>query len=270
MKKFKSLVLLLILFAGCVSTEKPIDKTEIGMFTPYAFNPEVLNGKVKMITEKNYLAKELDGKIVADRPLTLKDRDSIGWTNDFIVTYNEDGLLIQCDEIDENGKVLYSAKTSIEDKTIIKCEYYKNDTLKEIQKIQHDTTGWVVKVEGYSPQDSLKSIMDVKNDEKGNIISVIFKNSMNEISSKFESAYNENNKRTGYKFFDPQGNKTFEQKYSYNDQGFMEKQVIINKEGKESESLYTYTYEENGNWIECIGNEGKNKIIAKRTIEYYK
>ena len=49
----------------------------------------------------------------------------------------------------------------------------------------------------------------------------------------------------------------------------MERQLIINKSGEESVSLYSFTYDENKNWIECIGDDGEAKLLTKREIEYF-
>jgi len=269
MKKLKSFALILILFTGCVSTEKPKDQTVIGMFTPYSFFPETLNGKVKMVVEKSYLAKEVDGKLVADRPLTVGDRDSIGWTNDFIVRFDENGLVLKSEEIDENGKIIHSTVNHIENGKVIRTEDFRNDTLQMYQKNYYTPEGWYEKLEVYSDKDSLRSIFKIQTDSLGNITSAIIYNPMNEIKSRFEFHVGQDSKWHGYKSFDKEGNKTFEQKYFFNDHGFMERQILIDKAGDETESLYTYLYGDKGNWIEAYGSSGNNKLVTKREIEYY-
>jgi len=270
MKKLRSFIpIVFILFAGCVPKEKPVYKTEIGLFTPYSFMPEILNGRVKKLVEKNYLTREDNGKIVADRLLTTGDRDSINWTNDLILTFNEEGLLLQCDQIDENGKVIDSRKSGIDGGKIVRSDHLKADSLAGYDKVYYDSNGWMNKVENYSSEDTLKQVLDIKTDDKGNIDTVFVLNSNNEITWKFEFSYNEANKRSGYKSFNTEGIKTFEQKYFYNDKGILEKQLLIDKDGIETEVPYTYTYDDNGNWIECIGDDGKIKVLAKREIEYY-
>jgi len=211
----------------------------------------------------------VDGKIVADRQLTTGDRDSIGWTNDFIAVFNEEGILLSCDEIDENGKVLYSTRLKTEGNKIVKAENYGNDTLTNYQLIHYDGSGWIDRLETFTPADTLKNTMSLKNDEKGNLLSVTISSPLNDKKTTYEFSYNDTNRRSGYIFLNAEGVKTFEQKFVYNDHGFMEKQFIIDKEGKESTSQYTYSYSEDGNWIECIGNEGKHTLLAKREIEYY-
>ena len=269
MKILSFLIAIIFLLTGCAPSEKPVYTTEVGLFTPYSYFPEILNGKVKKIIEKSYLTKMVGEETVADRQLTQGDRDSIGWTNDFVLTFNEDGNVVKCDEIDENGKVLGSTVTTIENAEVIKAEYYKSDSLSGYQEIEYDTLGRLVKVEFFSPDDSLKSVQLIETDENGNIITVLINTPDANLKSKFQASYDENNKRKGYKFFDPEGNQTFEQKYTFNDHGFLETQQIINKEGEESMTSYTFKYDDKGNWIECVGSNDENRILSTREIEYY-
>ena len=83
MKNVFVLFLVIILVTGCNQPLPEIHQVEIGLYTPYFLFPETLQGKVKSVIEKNYLAVEQDGKYIKDIPLTVGARDSIGWTTDF-------------------------------------------------------------------------------------------------------------------------------------------------------------------------------------------
>jgi len=269
MKTPISLVFILFLLAGCASEKNKVYTTEIGMYTPYALFPEHLNGRVKKLVEKTYKTRELNGGIVADAPLTLSDRDSIEWTLDFIATFNKDGLLIQCDEIDENNKVLSSNKTTFRNRKIVKVDYFKNDSFVNYQKIYFNPEGRIEKFEVFSSNDSLLYFVDVKSDETGNMLSLVITNSQSQSPTRYDLTYNNRNQRTGYKYFNSEGEKTFEQQFFYNDHGFMEKQLMINQSGDETVSVYSFSYDENKNWIECIGDDGEAKLLTKREIEYF-
>lgn len=269
MKNLKLVCLFFILLAGCAAPEKPTYSTEIGNFTPYGYFPDILNGKVKKVIEKSYITKMDGDTVVVDRPLTQADRDSIGWTNDFTATFTEDGNLVQCDELDENNKVLYSNRTVIENGQVVKATFFKGDSLSGYQKIDYDSLGRVDMAEYFNSQDTLKTIVNIETNDNGDITTALFYDSQMALKSKFEASYNENNRRAGYKFFNPEGVKTFEQKFQYNDHGFMEKQVLINKEGVETTALYTFDYDQKGNWITSTSDDGKSRVISKRTIEYF-
>lgn len=63
---------------------------------------------------------------------------------------------------------------------------------------------------------------------------------------------------------------TFEQEYTYNEKGWLEKQVMRNGEGEESVSEYVYEYDDTGNWVKVTGTSDLNvPIIAERTITYF-
>ncbi len=264
-----SFVFILFLLVGCASDKKQIYTTEIGMHTPYALFPENLNGRIKKLVEKTYKTRDVNGGIVADVPLTVSDRDSIEWTYDFIATFNKDGLLIQCDEVDENNKVISSNKSTIRNRKIVKVDYFKNDSFVNFQKIYYDSEGRIEKFEVFSTNDSLLYFVDVKNDEMGNMLSLVITNSKRPKPTQYELSYNDNNQRTGYKFFNEEGVKTFEQQFFYNDHGSMEKQLMINQSGDETVSVYSFSYDENKNWIESIGDDGEVKLLTRREIEYF-
>lgn len=52
------LLIVAILSTGCPRPEPEVRKVEIGLYTPYFEFPDFLNGKVKEVVERNYLAVE--------------------------------------------------------------------------------------------------------------------------------------------------------------------------------------------------------------------
>ena len=63
MKKLSILFIIVCIASGCATEEVKTYSTTVGLFTPYVMFPETLQGQVKSIIEKNYFAKEEEGKL---------------------------------------------------------------------------------------------------------------------------------------------------------------------------------------------------------------
>ena len=75
-------------------------------------------------------------------------------------------------------------------------------------------------------------------------------------------------KRTGFTYYNADGDKTFEQKYTF-ENGFMIKKEMIKREGEVSVSEYDYLVDDTGNWVKTIGFSDELIIITERSITYF-
>mgnify|MGYP003566076848 CR=1 FL=1 len=66
--------------------------TKVGWFTPYVFTPEFMKGQVKSFEQRAYWATEEDGNYIQGALMTLKERDSIGWSDDLKAYFDSSGL----------------------------------------------------------------------------------------------------------------------------------------------------------------------------------
>lgn len=263
-------VLTAFLAAGCQQPEPEVHSVEIGLFTPYAVFPDILNGKVKEVTEKNYWAVEKDGKYEKGEIITEAARDTMGWTNAFRVMFDENGNLLKCENLDENDIIMNAEILSIKDNIAISVELVQNDTLRNITHLKYNEAGILDKFERYRmPEDTLVWYVMVMTDENGNMIEWEFFNPSDEATGKYVLTFNPEGKGTGYKYFNKEGVVTVEQKYTYNDVGQMSEQTVITKDGYKNITTYEYEYDKMNNWIKAVAKTGNQVIIEERTITYY-
>ncbi len=145
MKNLVTFLLMLAFIAvGCQQPEPEIHTVDVGFFTPYALYPETLNGKIKQLTERNYLAVEKDGNVIKDERLNKESRDSLSWTRDFRLSYNEDGMMTKLEYLDENDKTTSMDEITLKDKNIISGNYTHLDTLRHIFRVSYDEEELVI------------------------------------------------------------------------------------------------------------------------------
>ncbi|MFH0757586.1 MAG: hypothetical protein V2B15_09885 [Bacteroidota bacterium] len=263
--------LVMILATGCPQTEPEVPRVEIGLFTPYAIFPESLNGKVKEVVEKSYQGIEKDGKIIKGERLTKEARDTINWSDDFRVTFDENGTLLECVKIDENDEIIDKQTLTVEGGRILKGHYTKNDTLRSYSVLSYDGAGHIAKVEQYTmPADTMLWSVQFITDEQGKVSEWQFMDPKGNPTTKYIFTVDQDNRRTGYKFYNREGELAFEERFTYNDKGFMEKQVMINKAGEETVSAYEFEYDGMNNWVKVTGNSDQYPLVSERTITYYR
>ena len=272
MKNLVTFLLMLAFIAvGCQQPEPEIHTVDVGFFTPYALYPETLNGKIKQLTERNYLAVEKDGNVIKDERLNKESRDSLSWTRDFRLSYNEDGMMTKLEYLDENDKTTSMDEITLKDKNIISGNYTHLDTLRHIFRVSYDEDGRISNYEMFQlPQDSLSWFAKIFYDDNGNHKEWVMFNAQGDQTGKFVFSINPEGRRSGYKFFNKEDSLSFEQQFTYNEQGVLQKQVLINKKREKSISEYEYKYDDHGNWIrgEAKSSDGK-RIITERDIVYY-
>lgn len=270
MKKFiPMLFVVMILATGCPQPEPEVQQTEFSLFTPYVFFPEIFNGKVKEVIEKNYFGIEEEGKIIKGERLTVAARDSISWTNDFKVVYDEAGNVLKTVLLDENDEVIAKSKSTVVDGHVIKSEVMRDDTLRAYTLVTYDETGQAIRFERFSlPADTLIWSTKLLSDEQGNFKEWHWSDWSGADNGKHIFTVNQEGRRTGFKFYNKDGEVAIEQAFTYNEMGFLTKQVITTEE-EELVTEYEYEHDDMNNWIKTVATSDDQIIVAERTYTYF-
>ena len=222
MKKSFLLFCVVILCISC-SDNKPDEKTVIGMFTPYEFFSETVNGKVKEIRETNFFPVEKEGKIEAGTRLTDTDHDSLRWTPDFIVKFNEYGQSDIVNHLNENDEITESWIITNGADYPVSAKFLRKDSLvylNEITKINDNSYQWDI----INPEtDTLRSRVIMEYDIDNNFKNLNWYNSKGEPLSKYEWSYDTSGHLTGYTY-SRKDTLRGGMKFTYNEKGFWETQ----------------------------------------------
>ncbi len=257
-----------ILCLGC-SDNKPAEKTVVGLFTPYQYFPESVNGRVKEIKETNYFPVEKEGKIVAGVRLTRADLDSLNFTPDFIVRFNEFGLAESVDHLDENDDVFEYWKITNDSVYPVSAEFWIKDSivnLSKITKIDENSYQWDI----INPKtDTLRNRAILMYADKS-LKNLNWFSSSGKPLSSFEWTYDPSKHLTGYTY---SSNDTVRggMNFTFNERGLFEIQEIFNKiTGKSDKIRYEYEYDNAGNWIKIVAFRDENPlIVGVREYKYY-
>lgn len=269
MKKLIGLLFIAFLFMQC-SENKPEEKTVVGLFTPYGYFPEVVHKRVKEIKEVNYWPVEKEGKIETGQRLTASARDTLNWTPDFMVQFDESGIPEKVNHLNENNDPYESWMIKNEAGFPVYASFYKKDSIAgkhEITKITDSSYRWKI----INPQaDTLRSSAVLELDANKHFKTIQWYNFKGEPTNKYEWAYNSSGQLTGGRNLK---NDTIKggMNYTYNENGFCETQEVYDKiNGKSEINRYEYEYDEAGNWVKSVAFvEGKPHIVCIRNYIYY-
>jgi len=254
---------------SCSTPETQKEKTILGLYTPYGFFQETLNGRVKEVKEQNYWAIEKDGEIIAGKPVTIADRDSVNWTKDFIVNFNQSGLVEKSLTLDENEEVLGSWEVSNKD-DLTSAAWIEKDTIRNYFNTISKSESMSRMEYKNAIEDTLLNSLELEFDENGNYATLKFFNFKNEPTVTYVYSYSPEGFLNGYTW---SRNDTIRggMNFTTNQQGFTETQEVFNKmTGKSSLHKYEYEYDEMGNWIKYVAfSDNKPQIVAKRIYNYY-
>ena len=240
------------------------------MFTPHVLFPIKYHGQIKKVSEKIYLAKEVNGKVLIDKPLKISDRKIISWSNDFEVHFTSEGLVKQCTILDDKGHIIQMYRNQIKNGKVVKFEIIEKDTLRKYLNFFYDNKGFIDKIKSYAyPGNIFMGIEDFATDENGNITYIDFFDVSGKPETNFEMFLDSSGRRTGYKQCDTNGRKISGADIVYNKNGFIESKTEVNEIGKVSLAKYEYKYDKNGNWIECIVSTTNFQLMIIRKYEYW-
>jgi major membrane immunogen (membrane-anchored lipoprotein) len=265
-------ILCLAVLFGCQTEKAPEPTTVVGWFTPYYLAPEMINGQVKSLEQRAYWATEQNGEYIQGALITLQERDSIGWSDDFMVRFDTSGLALKVEYLDDDGTAYGYWKVDTRDGKYRKAEWIKGDTSMYYSEYIHDDAGQLVKMKQYrSSVDTLLGSADLEMDEQGNWIGTQWYEHNGKAGNSYRLVYNESGLVTSWESRDPEGNVRAWAEYTYDEDG-----RAVAGEGMGPDSTeYSYTakytdFDEKGNWEKMISFEDGELVgMDVRTIAYY-
>ena len=272
MKRILLSVLCMAALFGC-TTEKACDVvTEVGWFTPYTLSPDFITGQAQSVALKTFWVTEQDGEYIQGAPITIKERDSIGWTDDFVAYFDSLGLVTKAKYLDDDGEVYGYWKVHSEDGKYMKAKWIKGDSAKVIFKYSYDDMGHIAKMERYRAYaDTLINSADLKTNEQGLWISAQWSNYMGEAGNSMSMEYNEDGRVIARDTKDAEGNVRVWSKHTYDEDG-----LEIAFEGMDWDStmydikMKYLEFDEKGNWLKVVVYENGELVgMDVRTIEFY-
>jgi hypothetical protein len=271
-KLILALVCVVVTILSCTD-KKPLGITVLGDGTPYVNMPEILVGKVKSVVEKNYWAIPDGDSYKKGSPLTKADRDSLGgWTDDFEVLFDENGLNVVCTGLNEMNKPIWKNESIIENKLVIRRNISRNDTLRVYDQFKYDGKGFLIGgTRTRAKVDTLMLNVAVKTNSIGYPTEYQLFNPKGQAIQKFVQTYDENNRFTKLEVFDKDGKMSYSYDVKYNDKSKVSELKIRDKDNKVTGSNYlTYEYDAMGNWVKAIIKDDFNRVvIEERTYSYF-
>jgi major membrane immunogen (membrane-anchored lipoprotein) len=271
-KLFLFLISVAIVF-GC-TTEKPEGPTtKVGRFTPYWLSPEVMKGQVESVEQRAYWATEEEGKIIQGALIGSKERDSINWSDDFIVKFDSLGLPVKVKFLNGEGEVYGYFKIHSEEGRYVKSKWVnaKTDSVDSYSKHMYDDAGNMIKVEQYRAYvDTLINTFDAEHDERGRWTGGQWTQHDGEPGNTLSIVYNEAGLVTSWENTNPEG-EVASAKMTYDENGWVILMEITERDGETTVVEEKYTeVDEKGNWLQMVSyEEGKIVGMDVRTIKYY-
>lgn len=262
-------VFLFLLTAGKnPQTVPPV--TVLGMGTPYGFYPEILNGKVKSLTEKNYWALRQGKSYTKAKPLSKADRVRLGgWTEDFTAEYDQNGNFVACTIFNEQGKPLTQNKSVIENNRIVRLNFFRNDSLLSYDLITYGSDGFRSEATRMSAgMDTLMRKFVFKNNKDGHTtdFQIVHPNGVTE---KYIYGYNDQNRFRDFSVME-QGMPRVLHEVKYNDKDKISELVMRDKNNKISaRNDMTYQYDAKGNWVKAYVKAKDYVVIEERSYTYF-
>lgn len=273
MKKVSLLfVLLALILASCGTKETvPVKNTVVGIFTPYFYFPETLQGSVQKLKEVNYWAVIKGDSIEAGDRISVTDRDSlIDWTNDLEVFFDESGLVTKTNLLDEKNTVFGHWEVESADGKISEASWIKNDTTQNYVKLSYSAAEKLKMERFQAKSDSLINYADVTLNEQGQKTSMQWYNSAHKPGGLVKFQYDTTGVLESYSVT---MNDTLQVRMSFvtNDEGFFKSQEVYSVRDSITETyVYDYTYDEQGNWVSYVAyKDGEPEVVCKRTYSYF-
>ncbi|WP_299579122.1 hypothetical protein [uncultured Sunxiuqinia sp.] len=267
-----SLSLIVMLLFSCARQEmKPAEKTVVGIFTPYFYFPETLNGHVQMFREVNYWAQKENGGIIAGKRISLADRDSlIQWTNDIEVHFDENGNVKQSVFLDENDHSFGHWSVESTNGKVSKASWISKDTVRNYVLISHPSETELKMERFHGQTDTLINYAVVTLNQLGQKTAMQWYNSREQPRGYVRFNYNMAGQLDNYT---ASNSDTLQVQMNFvtNDHGFFQSQEVYSARDNTTEVyVYEYTYDDKGNWISYTGyKDGIAQVVCNRTYTYY-
>ncbi len=266
-----SVILVGFLFSCKTPTPEPHPQTTLGAYTPYYVFSETLNGQLKSVEEINYWAIKTNDGLTKGFIITSNERDSLQWSNDFVATFNENGMITQ--NTYSNGDDLISKwVVEIDNEKISKAFYYINDTLWRYDTYNFDESGFPQSQILNYPVDSTKRTLKFVNDSLGNWHKITYFDAEDNLKRIYTCIRDTKHRITKEYMFDQNDSLLMTMESSYNEYGFYD--LSRSSYGLNEDSMIVkvdYTaYDHMKNWTSAnITINDSILLICERIYEYY-
>ena len=274
MKKFSLLLSVLFMtLTACNTPEAEIlSTTVVQHYTFFNTNPLFLNGKVKSLEYKTYWPVNNNGNIEKGALMTIEERDSIGFSYDFIAYFNEDGLIERSETVD-GDEVLDYWKLEYEGEMIKTGKQFRNDTVLAVHKYIYDENLHLKAADNYQgDMDRLLNRYEFVVNEDGFMTEIKIITVNDEFFGRYAFSLNEKNRYIEQKNYNGSDSLIYHRNSVYNEKGFLGSSEIMasyNNQGDKYTHEYT-EYDEKGNWTKMnYYNNGELKSIEVIIIKYF-
>jgi len=275
MNKIFYLFLVFVLATTDCKNQMVACSTLLGDGTPYYQYPEKLLGKVLKVKEKNYWTIHNGDTYKKGKSLSRADSYSVGaWTVNFEASFDNSGDLLNCKFLDENDKFIFKYEISQENYSLITGKKIQNDTLIFYDKYKLDKDGKKVGFIRYTPVvDTMFLIYDVKINNEGDTLTYNLVNSKGKPQYSNIYVFNNLGQFSCSGEYDKNGIFQQDKEVEYNDMGKVSKLILFDKNKKVTHiNYFTYEYDQKGNWIKALVNDGLNKrtvVLKERVYTYF-
>lgn len=274
MKRFYLfLATIIMVFTTCSTPiQKPQATTVVQFFTFFQSHPLFLNGNVKSVKYRTYQPINNNGTIEKGDLMTNAERDSIGFAYDFIVYFNEEGILKKSELLD-GDKVLSYWITEGEGQMISKAKQYKNDTVRYVFKYKYNENSHLIAAKNYRGViDTLLYRYEFIVNDDGFITETKVFSKNDENIFRYTFNLDENNRYIEQKNYNKKDSLVYHTKGMYDDKGFEDSwEILVSSKSAGTKYKIEYTaYDEKGNWTSLnYYKNGELKSVEELIIEYY-
>lgn len=274
MRKLIFLLVIVFLIATGCKNNKTTESTMLGPYTPYDAFPEKLIGKVGMVVEKNYWAIPDSNTFKKGNLITIKDRDSLKWTNDFEAKFDVAGDIVSCNYLDENNGSINKWELVKENNILASAKVIIKDTVRIYQKLKCNTKGEIIEISSYRAiADTLMYRATIKYSEKRDTVTRQFYNYKDAPYAKQVYFFNSEGKFLLRESYNKDSEFIGAVEVKYNDKGKISEMTYYDKDKKVvTGNYFTYEYDLKGNWIRATGRDKDLKgkvVIEERTYTYF-
>jgi hypothetical protein len=272
MKRLILPIFCIAILAGCTMQKKPETTTELSHFTPYGYTPEFLKGQVKSVEQRSYWTTEQDGKYLQGDLITRKERDSIGWTDDFIAYFDSMGIANRIEYLDDEGKPYGYWVIQCSDGKRTGAQWFQGDSSSSYWKYTYDDSGNLTRGERFRlGADTLLNGGNIKSIKDWQVTSVQWYNNKREPGNTIARELNDMGLVTQLETRNPEGKVISWWKYNYDENGLNTGFTGMSSDSTMYNVETKYTdFDDMGNWLKMVSFEdGKLAGMDVRTIVYY-
>ncbi len=262
---------LVVLFASIITNCREREKLNVhvtlGLFTPYRFIPEILNGRVIAILEENNSPSaipELSGDSV-DEPAVLA---LYGSAPAFTAYFDTTGLVTKVSY--PSGEINKYWLVDKKNDRYSHANRVMNDSIVFYMKFSYDSDNDINLISRYRAHTNVLMGMEkFRYNPSGEISETDYLKPDSTLQEKIELEWDNNHHVTKIDFLNPDGQPSGSILLTYNNEGFIENQKILDSRGREKGNIRnTYDYDVMGNWVKKTSVNGSDRRVSTRTYTY--